>query len=169
MTTETPKYDSTADTLKHIRVVQAALNGFAVRLLARGEAHDASKLEAPEKEAFDRETPALRTLQYGSPEYKESLGRLGEALQHHYKNNRHHPEHFPDHGIGDMNLLDVIEMACDWYAAAQRTKNGVVDLEYNFERFKFDPQLANIFRETWKAMGWVSQRDVDENNAKTSS
>lgn len=170
-TEEKPVYDSTADTLKHIRVVQANLNLVINKLIERGEKHDESKLHSPEKEAFDRETPKLRTLAYGSDEYKASLKNLGEALAHHYANNSHHPEHYKEHGIGDMNLLDIIEMACDWKAAAERTKNGIVDLEYNFKRFNFDPQLANIFRQTWKILGWTSQRDIDENHGlnKTSS
>lgn len=170
-TKEKAAYDSTADTLKHIRVVQSNLNLVINKLIERGEKHDESKLHSPEKEAFDRETPKLKTLTYGSDEYKASLNNLGEALAHHYEKNSHHPEHYKEHGVGDMNLLDIVEMACDWKAAAERTKNGIVDLEYNFRRFNFDPQLSNIFRQTWKALGWVSQRDIDENHGlnKTSS
>jgi len=43
------------------------------------------------------------------------------AIEHHYKNNRHHPEHF-NNGIDEMNLVDLIELLCDWKAASERNK-----------------------------------------------
>ena len=45
------------------------------------------------------------------------------AIDHHYANNRHHPEHWPN-GINDMTLMDLIEMLADWKAATARNKNG---------------------------------------------
>src|SRR5690242_11114411 len=142
------EYDSKADTLEHIQQVNNMLLKMVTALLERASAHDASKLGPIEKPHFDRETPMLKELTYGSPEYKASLERLGEALKHHYKANRHHPE-FHEHGVADMNLIDVVEMFCDWVAASRRMKEPhVLKLEVSFERFKFDPQLANIFRKT---------------------
>ena len=44
-----------------------------------------------EKELFDKWTPILKTLEYGSEEYKDSLKNLKVALDHHYENNSHHP------------------------------------------------------------------------------
>jgi len=93
--------------------VQDNLLEFILFLGARARSHDASKLEAPEKEMYDEFTPRLRALTYGSDEYKECLKEMGAALKHHYENNSHHPEHFPD-GINDMSLLDLIEMLADW-------------------------------------------------------
>lgn len=87
-------YDSTHETLAHIRRVQSILADVQANLLKRSIAHDTSKLESPEKEGFDEVTGALRGLTYGSDEYKAQLARLKPILDHHYQNNTHHPEHF---------------------------------------------------------------------------
>ncbi len=89
-----PPYDSTLDTLKHIAAVRRHLDAFAIALIARGDEHDASKLEEPEKSVFDQYRPLLKALKYGSDEYKANLEKLKLALKHHYEHNRHHPEHF---------------------------------------------------------------------------
>jgi hypothetical protein len=49
-----------------------------------------------------------------------------------------------------MNLIDLIEMLCDWKAATLRHKNGDIyeSLEINSKRFKYDKQLKNIFKNT---------------------
>ena len=61
----------------------------------RALVHDASKLEEPEKSAFDRATPNLKSLAYGSGAYYAALKEVGPALQHHYAANDHHPGHNP--------------------------------------------------------------------------
>lgn len=147
-------YDSTADTLRHIRRVQALLGEMCRELLQRGECHDDSKLVAPEKEAFDRETPLLKTLTFGSDEYKESLGRLGAALTTHYENNSHHPEHYAD-GVAGMDILDLVEMVADWKAASERQKGATLNLDYAFSRFEIEPQLQAIIRNTAARRGWL--------------
>lgn len=143
------KYDSTADTLQHIRKVQNYLSFAAARLLERGTRHDDSKLEDPEKSLFDEMTPILKDLVYDSEEYKASLERLQVALKHHYENNSHHPEHYPN-GVNDMDLFDVIEMFFDWKAATERTKDGDIykSLEINQKRFNISDQLISIFKNT---------------------
>lgn len=142
-------YDSKADTLEHIKYVNKHLIFFAQALLSRAIVHDNSKLESPEKEEFDRLTPKLKELTYGSPEYKESLKELGTALEHHYENNSHHPEHYPN-GIEGMDLLDLVEMYCDWKAAVLRTQGGDMgkSIDFNEGRFNMAGQLADIFRNT---------------------
>lgn len=142
-------YDSTADTLKHIRMVNEELTIFAKELLDRGLKHDESKLHSPEKELFDQETPLLNTLVYGSKEYTESTRRLKPALDHHYANNSHHPQHY-ENKIDGMNLFDIVEMYCDWKAAVKRTKDGDINksIEINKTRFKMSDQLVNIFKNT---------------------
>ena len=145
------KYDSTSETLKHIKLVNEELTNFSKILLDRGLIHDESKLHSPEKELFDEMTPILENLEYNSPEYKESLKKLGPALDHHYSNNSHHPQYYPN-GVNDMNLYDLIEMFCDWKAAVKRTKNGDINksIEINAERFEISPQIVQIFKNTIK-------------------
>lgn len=71
------------------------------------------------------------------------------ALDHHYAKNRHHCEHMAD-GINDMNLIDVIEMFCDWKAATLRHNDGNLrkSIEHNAKRFGMQSQLVKIFENT---------------------
>lgn len=142
-------YDSGPETREHIAQVARRLANVRVELQRRAQAHDASKLGPEEKPIFDQVTPKLKGLVYGSDEYRASLKELGPALTHHYAVNSHHPEHWPD-GIADMDLLDLIEMYCDWAAATLRTKDGDMakGIEHNVGRFKMDAQLAAVFRNT---------------------
>ena len=148
-------YDSTPDTLAHIRRVQELLADMQHRLATRARLHDASKLEEPEKSAFDRATPRLKVLTYGSPDYTASLADMHVALEHHYTHNAHHPEHHPD-GIAGMSLLDLLEMLCDWKAAGERHADGDIheSLRVNTVRYGIDLQLANIL--------WRTIADLDE-------
>lgn len=137
------------DTMRHIERVRNLLNAMVRHLLARGEAHDQSKLDSPEVEAFTEFTPKLAASTYGSAEYEEFRKAMGSALAHHYANNRHHPEHFKG-GIDDMNLIDVLEMLCDWKAASERHNDGNIrkSIEKNADRFKMSPQLVRILENT---------------------
>lgn len=140
-------YDSKADTLEHIGTVRDFLGEAAADLIERGRLHDTSKLGPEEKPLFDKMTPLLKTLTYGSDEYKASLKELSTALEHHYKVNSHHPEHYQN-GVAGMSLLDLVEMFCDWRAASRRTKDGdfYKSIEIGIERFKIEPMLAQILR-----------------------
>lgn len=148
-------FDSTADTLKHIKRVSQLLNEAAIELIKRGGKHDDSKLQEPEKSDFDRLTPLLKSLTYGSDEYKASLLELQGALKHHYANNSHHPEHY-DNGIDGMDLFDLMEMILDWKAATERTKDGDISksIQINAVRFKMTDQLVSIFNNTSRKLGW---------------
>lgn len=149
------EYDSKADTLLHIKRVSQLLNNAATILIERGNVHDSSKLEEPEKSEFDRLTPLLKELVYDSPEYKNSLKELEVALDHHYKNNSHHPQHYPN-GINGFDLFDLVEMFFDWKAATERTKNGDIflSIEKNKERFEISDQICQIFKNTAERLGW---------------
>jgi hypothetical protein len=148
-------YDSTEDTNKHINQVGVFLYAIIRELQERARVHDASKLEEPEKSMYDEFTPKLRDSTYGSDEYKGFLKDMGTALQHHYENNSHHPEHYPN-GINDMSLLDVIEMLADWKAAGMRHSNGSIEqsLEINRKRFNISDQLYDFILNTVKELGW---------------
>jgi len=77
------------------------------------------------------------------------------ALDHHYANNRHHPEHFKGKGgTNGMDLVDLIECFCDWAAATKRHANGSLkkSIEYNQKRFGIGNQLTKIFHNTRKYM-----------------
>jgi len=141
------KFDSEAETRKHIARVNELMLSAIVELTKRAVAHDASKLTDAEKPLFDEETPKLKHLKFGSEEYYNSLARLKPALDHHYSKNSHHPQ-FYENGIEGMDLFDLVEMLCDWKAAGERDAGGNIleSIEKNRDRFSITPQLATIFK-----------------------
>lgn len=143
------------ETEKHIDRVQECVHQFADALVKQTAAHDASKLQDPEFPAFVEFTPKLKTSTYNSPEYKEFLAAMKPALDHHYQNNTHHPEHFHD-GIMGMTLMDLVEMYCDWKAAGERHANGSLEnsIKANHKRFELPPELVRIFDNTRVKLGW---------------
>lgn len=175
--------DSTQDTLVHRQMVVDFATDFCTSLLERADGygdktisdaaldfcndimdrayrHDESKLHEPEKERFDYvgTHQHLSKHTYGSDEYKKSLEYLGPALDHHYQENDHHPQHFPN-GISGMNLMQLVEMWLDWLAACKRNKNGNIyqSLEVNRDRFKISDQLYNVL---------LNQADVVESDKR---
>ena len=137
------------ETFRHIERLRNLINLCVVDLLRRGELHDQSKLVSPEVELFTEYTPKLAGCTYGSPEYEQFKKQMRPALEHHYANNRHHPEHHKD-GVNDMNLLDFVEMLCDWKAASERHNDGNIrkSIEINADRFGISPQLVHILENT---------------------
>lgn len=182
MQADEQRYDSRPDTLQHIRRVQSLLADVLANLVQRAIVHDKTKLESPEVEVFDRETPYLKNLTYGSDEYKAALKRLGKGLEHHYANNRHHPEYWafdelrgpggsvwPEQvtdgtAIRQMSLLDLIEMLVDWKAASERHEDGDIwmSIEQNAERFGYDDQLLSVFKSTVRELGWLDKPMTEE-------
>jgi len=149
-------YDSTADTVKHIQTVGALIYAFISLLQDRANRHDFTKLGSPEKEMFDKYTPLLASLNYGSKEYQEALVNLGPALSHHYEYNSHHPENHK-RGISGMTLVDIVEMLLDWKAASERHDTGKIkqSLIVNRTRFGLSEQLFDILWNTAEAFDWV--------------
>jgi hypothetical protein len=179
---ETP-YDSRGDTVTHIQTVRRYVRRIIEDLDARAAHHDASKLKDPEKEAWDRGTPELSKVKYGTQEYRDSFTRLRltEAVNHHYRKNDHHPEFHaswtrnddadghPPYWVYDneqvasgaciarMDLAQLTEMLCDWKAAGERMQDGgniYKSIDHNVERFGLTEQLADILRNTARSMGW---------------
>ena len=137
------------ETQKHIEIVRKFIKIFTDKLTNRGVDHDKLKLESPEVEIFAEYTPKLAQTTFGSEEYLQQLDNMKPALNHHYANYRHHPEHFKD-GINDMNLIDIAEMICDWKASSLRQDDGNLlhSIELNAERFGIDAQLTKILLNT---------------------
>lgn len=146
---ELAAYDSKADTLEHMRVVGTQVHRVINELLHRIEIHDVGKLGVNEKPIFDEMTPKLKASTYGSDEYKGFLKYMDKALQHHYATNRHHPEFF-EQGIKGMNLIDMLEMLCDWFAATKRHADGnlMKSVDLNQKRFGYSDELRQIFENT---------------------
>jgi hypothetical protein len=150
-------YDSTEDTREHISKVQSRIHECTNNLIVRAERHDKSKLQEPEKSAYDNlmRFKSSHEMVYGSPDYAEGLKILGPALDHHYAANSHHPQHY-ENGVDGMSLLDVLEMLADWKAAGERYKDGSItqSLAHNRERFGLSDQLYAILENTVRELGW---------------
>ena len=149
------KYDSTKDTEDHINMVNKIGRDIIYKFGRRLGDHDESKLNSPEKETFDEFTPKLKHSTYGSEEYKGFLKSMKPALDHHYANNRHHPEFFTN-GINDMNLIDLLEMLTDWKAATTRHDDGDIErsIEINQKRFGYSNELKQLLLSTVYYMEW---------------
>jgi len=175
-------YDSRVDTWKHIHEVRHKLDQVIHDLLKRAQLHDASKLEEPEVSVFDEFSPKLKDSTYGSEEYKGFLASMGVGLKHHYAVNDHHPEHFiggylsgrrleqppsrqmqgdillsPNVGIHGMNLVQMLEMLCDWKAATMRHDDGDLktSIEQNADRFGYGRETRNLLMHTAAYFGWL--------------
>ena len=143
-------YDSRKDTEGHIDKVRNYLYLCEHQLDNKAKFHDQDKIENPvEKALFDEYTPKLSGCTYGSEEYKSFLESLKPVLDIHYSINRHHPEHFPK-GIRGMDLLDLLEMICDWKASSERHADGDVrrSIEINQKRFGYSDELKEILVNT---------------------
>ena len=118
-------------------------------LCIRQTAHDESKFSPQEFPIYQAIVPDLKKLEFGSAEYREKVKELGPALQHHYRNNRHHPEHFEDK-IRGMNLIDLVEMICDCIAASEFKGDDPKDgfTGYLFQKHGITEPLASIILNT---------------------
>ena len=152
---KTGKSDSSVETWDHIKKVRKLLYSCASELQSRALKHDQSKLKSPEKELFDEVTGKIKGLTYGSDQYKEQLKLLKPALDHHYANTTHHPEHY-ENGVNGFDLFDLIEMFMDWRAATERHADGDIrkSIEINKERFGISDQICDILRNTADRMNF---------------
>lgn len=141
------------ETWTHINKVQKNIMFVVKELLDRAVKHDQSKLQTPEVEKFTEYTAKLSETTYGSTEYEEYRKKLGDAIVHHYAKNDHHPEHH-ELGIEDMDLVQLMEMFCDWKASSKRHNDGNIlkSIKINGNRFSMSPQLIKIFENTAKLM-----------------
>lgn len=149
--------DAKVITRKHIDRVGELGREFIARFGHRLDAHDQSKLEPQEiiplqelEDLREREGDAA----FGTPEYERRKALLGPMLAHHYANNSHHPEHYQD-GVAGMDLLDLVEMFVDWKAASERGNEPAMNLTFAIEKYKIEPQLASILRNTADRLGYA--------------
>ena len=112
-------------------------------MLERLNKHDDSKFS---KEEFD----AYRIKFYPTKEEENKIKTSAEyanmvktnyenALQHHYKYNTHHPQHYVDSdgSIRDMPVEDVYEMILDWMANMYfYTKDPIVGTIEHYESIR---------------------------------
>jgi hypothetical protein len=140
--------DFLVDLIDHKRRVGLYLQKVANALFGRAVVHDNSKFSPEEFEPYEEAFPGLQKYAYGTEEFKAELRKIKPAINHHYENNDHHPEYF-EAGISQMDLIQLIEMVCDWIAASERSQKNIFEgLEMNKERFKINDQLYCIIKNT---------------------
>lgn len=151
---EAKKSPYLAATFKHMSKVRNHLDCFVHALLKRGEVHDQSKLQEPELSAYSAVFDELKQAKFNSPEYEKGLEKIAPAIKHHRENNSHHPEFYED-GVDGMDLVDLIEMYCDWKAASERNADGDFSrsLDICGKKYKLSNQLDSIFKNTYKNWG----------------
>ena len=151
--------DVMRDVVKHVRRVATLLMEVVSEIQTRAINHDESKFSEEEFSYFVAETPKLRHLTYNSPEYYESMSRLAPALEHHYKNNDHHPEFFGTNGVEQMDLIQLIEMLADWRAATERHDNGNLarSIHENAKRFEYSLHTKCVLAKTALRMKWITE------------
>ena len=150
------KYDSTVDTTIHQNNVKEVWEIVKMIMDEKIQDHDMSKLLPPEKECYDTYIPQLKQVQYGTEEYYAIRKKMQEeGLDHHYKVNRHHPEHFPN-GISGMDLFDFLEHVIDCYAASLVSDTKFQDgLANNTKRFSYPPELVSMLEQTAKRLDYM--------------
>lgn len=91
---EMTRDDVMRETVRHTKRVGELMTDVVTGLMRRAVLHDESKFSAEEFDSFARETPGLRSMTYGSDEYKAAMERIRPAIEKHYERNSHHPEHY---------------------------------------------------------------------------
>lgn len=111
---------------------------FALKLMKRAFVHDISKLSEFEfhaADAFDSFKENSKKREYSFSENEMIF------LQEHWKNNKHHPEHWND--IRLMEDIDIAEMVCDWHARSVEFSDDLMSyIKYRQEtRFAFPEDI----------------------------
>jgi hypothetical protein len=123
--------------LAHRAYLDEAVGLLTADLHRRSAVHDMSKLKDDEFFGFCRINAAARVNKFGSKEYQAGIDAERSVVDLHYLRNSHHPERpklageqaeqhrgLPDDATywaaiftSRLTFLDIIEMACDWFAA----------------------------------------------------
>lgn len=151
------------DTTQHIELVRAFIERATTQLTMRAAVHDASKFFEPERSIFRDNTANRDASPFGTDAYRLHLLRVKPALDHHYANNRHHPEYHAN-GVRDMTLIDLLEMVCDWMSASMKTLDGDVAavhraIRSNQERFGYSDDVAQLLHQTVTALAVTSVKE----------
>lgn len=133
---------------EHISRVRRHIDTFIQLLIRRAENHDKSKLEEPEL-SWWKEMDKEPRYPYGSEEYKQKIKRWNKVFKHHYKYNRHHPEHY-EYGVSEMTLIDIVEMMCDWlgYKDTTTVTEALKVCDEQMARYDISEELRQVIFNT---------------------
>lgn len=145
--------DFILEELKHKEKVSEAILLVSNEINKRTIKHDTSKItDDLERDYYSTFKDLLERTPYGSEEYKALLIQMQPALDSHYRNNPHHPEHFKEQGVTGMTLVDLVEMACDWaiemmYDDEYKIKENLLQ---NQTRYGLSDDITKILENTIK-------------------
>ncbi|MHA1469024.1 MAG: DUF5662 family protein [Candidatus Asgardarchaeia archaeon] len=116
-------------------------------LFKRGLVHDLDKFFWAEAKYFAKVAFKLKTITYGTDEYREMLKCIKPCITLHYSKNSHHPEYYKD-GYQGLSHLDKLEMTADWIAATKRHTDGNIfaSLEKNQDRFSYNDKEKEFLK-----------------------
>lgn len=150
---DTDRVKCLATLVSHVRFLRAGLLKVRQELETRSVVHDLSKLSMDEFDGFSEINATAREHPHGSAKYKASMvaaKKPGGCIDRHFSRNSHHPEF---HEFADiMGWLDIVEMVCDWNAAAQ--SYGTNTLREALPRFR---EQHGFSREQW----WLIEQVID--------
>ena len=152
-TQQTKLMSQLADLLTHKKFILDSCNKMAKFLFQEGKeelaigivhraiTHDNSKFENGELNHILQLSECNNSMT--NPKYIMTEADK-KCIEQHWKNNRHHPEHF-EH-ITDMSELDIIEMVCDWYARSAQLGTDFMEFVYTRQenRFHFPEEMFNL-------------------------
>ena len=135
--------------LGHRYDVGKSLSVLIKALIDRASEHDLDKFHP---EVVDKHCEMFEDFQktkpdYGTPGYDEVKDRFEDIIKRHYQASRHHPEHF-ERGIDGMNLVDMMEMVCDWVAATPKDQDVFDAVGLNCSKYGIDEQLMVLIVRT---------------------
>ena len=84
--------------------------------------HDNSKFTPEEKEGLAKINDNHASMRHAGMKLPPEMQ---EYLKIHYKNNRHHPEHWED--ISQMEEMDIVELCCDWAARSKQFETDLIE------------------------------------------
>ena len=146
--------------LKHVELVQRLLLFLTHLITERSLAHDRSKFTDEEYVTFLCSHEILNQARSGDDEsYKRCFKTV--AIQHHVKNNQHHPEYW-DARAEPMPFLEIIIMYFDWLSRTIQKGSDYREFrDYNFKKLENQPHAkviveslekqfpAEMFQEDW--------------------
>ena len=123
------------DQIDHIQRLQKSILEFTGRLLSQAIIHDMSKFGDKEYFGFIDSLDSLRNSKDGfDKEYQKHL--KSDAIQHHIKNNKHHPEYWTKRNK-KMPLDQIIIMFFDWKSRCDAKKTTLEDFwEFNIAKLR---------------------------------
>jgi hypothetical protein len=128
---------------EHEQIFQQLCLEFNVFIINEAIKHDNSKWSAEEYETFLGARDSLRGSKDGTD--KEYTNHYkSDAIQHHVKNNSHHPEFWDERGL-PMPVVNVIAMFFDWLSRSKQRNMNMDDFwEYNISKLSNQPHAIQI-------------------------